>query len=64
MTLTRRELLCRSTLGVGAFALADLMGRAFADDAAGGVLDHEPEAGESIVLFEKLDEFLPEQRQR
>jgi hypothetical protein len=34
MELTRRELLCRSTLGIGAFALADLMGRAFADDGA------------------------------
>jgi hypothetical protein len=28
MTLTRREMLCRSTLGIGAFALADLMGQA------------------------------------
>ncbi|HVE39677.1 MAG TPA: DUF1501 domain-containing protein [Planctomycetota bacterium] len=34
MTLTRRELLCRSTLGVGAFALADLMGQAWGDDAS------------------------------
>jgi hypothetical protein len=34
MTLSRRDLLCRATLGVGAFALADLMGQAFADDAA------------------------------
>src|SRR5215470_14843653 len=34
MELTRRELLCRSGLGLGAFALADLMGQAFADDAA------------------------------
>src|SRR6185503_7890534 len=33
MTLTRREMLCRSTLGIGAFALADLMGQALADDA-------------------------------
>jgi len=34
MTLTRREMLCRSTLGLGAFALADLMGQAYGDDAA------------------------------
>src|SRR5436190_377194 len=34
MTLTRRDLLCRATLGVGAFALADLMGQAWGDDAA------------------------------
>ena len=32
--LTRRELLSRCTLGIGAMAFADLMGRAFADDAA------------------------------
>jgi len=32
MFLTRRELLTRSTLGVGAFALQDLMGRAFGDE--------------------------------
>ena len=31
-TLTRRELLTRCTLGVGAFALQDLMGRALADE--------------------------------
>ena len=37
MTLTRREMLCRSTLGLGAFALADLMGEAFGDD--GGALN-------------------------
>ena len=34
MELTRRELLCRSGLGLGAFALADLMGQAWADDGA------------------------------
>jgi len=34
MSLTRREMLCRSTLGIGAFALADLMGQAWADDSA------------------------------
>jgi hypothetical protein len=34
MELTRRDLLTRCTLGVGAFALADLMGQAFADDGA------------------------------
>jgi len=32
MFMTRRELLTRSTLGVGAFALQDLMGRAFGDE--------------------------------
>ena len=34
MSLTRRELLSRCTLGVGAFALQDLMGRAWADDTS------------------------------
>jgi hypothetical protein len=34
MSLTRRELLCRSGLGLGALALVDLMGQAFADDGA------------------------------
>jgi hypothetical protein len=34
MDLTRRELLTRCTQGIGAFALADLMGRAFANDDA------------------------------
>jgi hypothetical protein len=34
MDLTRRELLTRCTQGIGAFALADLMGRALANDDA------------------------------
>src|SRR5262245_11065728 len=34
MTLTRRELLCRGGLGLGAFALADLMGQAWGEDSA------------------------------
>src|SRR2546425_9381881 len=31
--LSRRELLCRGGMGMGALMLADLMGQAFADDA-------------------------------
>jgi hypothetical protein len=31
--LTRRELICRATLGAGAIALGDLLGRAYAQDA-------------------------------
>src|SRR5579859_3746560 len=33
MNMTRRELLCRGGMGMGALMLADLMGQAFADDA-------------------------------
>ncbi|RPH35738.1 MAG: DUF1501 domain-containing protein, partial [Planctomycetota bacterium] len=59
MDLTRRELLTRCTQGVGAFALADLMGRAYGNDDAAALSPLAPRKPHFAAKAKRMIHIFP-----